>query len=156
MSPSIAYATLVHITEQTPTSTHIAKLLPFSRFPISASPHHILFSSSLIILHFQYPQLHAQPISPFPLTLRGGPPAQIALQPPFTPPPANEVPPLMIPTATTIIIAEESPEASTSVDLYRGTVASVGDDVESVEEVAPMWLLEFLLKVGRIHTILGT
>ncbi|RUS29832.1 WD40-repeat-containing domain protein, partial [Jimgerdemannia flammicorona] len=88
-----------------------------------------------------------QPISPFPLTLRGGPLAQIALQPPFTMPPSSEVPSLVIPTTTTVIIAEESPEASTSVDLYRGTVASVGDDVEIVEEVAPIWLLEFLLKV---------
>ncbi|KAG0176969.1 hypothetical protein DFQ29_005417 [Apophysomyces sp. BC1021] len=63
----------------------------------------------------------------------------------YNPPNTDEFPPLPIPPATTIIIAEESAEASTGMDLYRGTVATAGDDAELIVKHAPSWLLSYLL-----------
>ncbi|CAO3591245.1 unnamed protein product [Absidia cylindrospora] len=63
----------------------------------------------------------------------------------YTPPNANDFPPLTIPSSTSIIIAEESAEASTSMDLYRGEVSCVGDDYALISKAAPSWLLSFLL-----------
>lgn len=62
----------------------------------------------------------------------------------FTPPNVNDYPPLEIPPSTTVILAEESAEASTGMDLYRGTVASLGRDANMVSKIAPSWLLTFL------------
>ncbi|CAG8445457.1 6484_t:CDS:10 [Ambispora gerdemannii] len=58
----------------------------------------------------------------------------------------HESPAINIPSHTTVIISEESPEASTSVDLYRGTMASLGLDYEEIERQAPSWLYDFLIK----------
>ncbi|CAO3698779.1 unnamed protein product [Rhizopus stolonifer] len=57
----------------------------------------------------------------------------------------DEFPPLNIPESTVIIIAEESAEASTGMDLYRGTVGSAGEDSDTVVNAAPSWLLSYLL-----------
>ena len=72
------------------------------------------------------------------------------IQPPFGPYPAHETPELHIPEHTTVIISEESYEASTSVDLYRGTVGDMERDAEIIEQKAPTWLIEFLIKVGNL------
>lgn len=48
---------------------------------------------------------------------------------------------------TIIIIAEQKVSVDGSMDLYRGTVASVGDDVDLLEGIAPGWLGELLLLV---------
>ncbi|KAI8139501.1 hypothetical protein BJV82DRAFT_626258 [Fennellomyces sp. T-0311] len=63
---------------------------------------------------------------------------------PYTPPSLDDFPPLSIPRSTTIIIAEESAEASTGMDLYRGTVATSGIDTEVIAQTAPSWLLNYL------------
>ncbi|CAJ0839971.1 8448_t:CDS:10 [Entrophospora sp. SA101] len=68
------------------------------------------------------------------------------IQPPFAEFPTNEIPQIEIPSHTTVIISEDSPEASTNVDLYRGTIASMSNDAEMIEQKAPIWLLEFLIK----------
>ncbi|KAI7883139.1 WD40 repeat-like protein [Lichtheimia hyalospora FSU 10163] len=62
----------------------------------------------------------------------------------YTPPSPSEFPPLSIPSSTTIIITEESAEASTGIDLYRGTAAYAGIDAESIAHTAPSWLLAYL------------
>ncbi|CAG8499312.1 1077_t:CDS:10 [Ambispora leptoticha] len=56
----------------------------------------------------------------------------------------RESPEINIPSHTTVIISEESPEASTSVDLYRGTMASLGSDYEEIKRHIPSWLCDFL------------
>ncbi|KAI9253221.1 WD40-repeat-containing domain protein [Sporodiniella umbellata] len=63
----------------------------------------------------------------------------------YTPVDIDEYPPLNIPESTIVMIAEESAEASTGVDLYRGTIGSISRDSDSIIEVAPSWLLSFLL-----------
>ncbi|KAI9313547.1 WD40-repeat-containing domain protein [Dichotomocladium elegans] len=62
----------------------------------------------------------------------------------YTPPSLSEFPPLAIPRSTTIIITEESAEASTGMDLYRGTVGSAGADADLIAKAAPGWLLSYL------------
>lgn len=66
----------------------------------------------------------------------------------YTPPNVNDFPPLTIPSSTSIYIAEESAEASTGMDLYRGDFGSIGDDCQHVFKAAPSWLLSFLLYVS--------
>lgn len=68
----------------------------------------------------------------------------------YTPPSPSEFPPLSIPSSTTIIITEESAEASTGIDLYRGTAAYAGIDAESIANTAPSWLLAYLYHVSRL------
>ncbi|KAG2236102.1 hypothetical protein INT48_006118 [Thamnidium elegans] len=63
----------------------------------------------------------------------------------YTPPHLEDFPPLKIPSSTMIIVAEESAEASTGMDLYRGTVGSSGEDADTIIDVAPAWLLSYLL-----------
>ncbi|KAI7873407.1 WD40-repeat-containing domain protein [Mucor mucedo] len=63
----------------------------------------------------------------------------------YSPPHSEDFPPLQIPSSTMIIVAEESAEASTGMDLYRGTVGSSGEDADTIIEAAPAWLLAFLL-----------
>jgi WD repeat-containing protein 48 len=66
----------------------------------------------------------------------------------YSPAHADDFPPLEIPSSTMIIIAEESAEASTGMDLYRGTVESAGEDADNIIDVAPTWLLSYLLYVS--------
>ncbi|RKF74296.1 UBP9-binding protein bun107 [Golovinomyces cichoracearum] len=62
----------------------------------------------------------------------------------ITPSQPGETPTLKLPPMTTIIIQGET--SGGSVDLYRGTVATIGKDAHIIEEKAPMWLGELLLK----------
>lgn len=68
----------------------------------------------------------------------------------YTPPHLEDFPPLKIPSSTMIIVAEESAEASTGMDLYRGTVGSSGEDADTIVDVAPAWLLSYLLYVSFV------
>ncbi|KAJ3840110.1 hypothetical protein EV361DRAFT_944237 [Lentinula raphanica] len=70
-------------------------------------------------------------------------PLQDLLSRPLTPPPSNEAPLHNLPAHITLIISEENPPSYTT--LYRGTVNSAGHDTPILEEVMPMWLLEYLL-----------
>jgi WD repeat-containing protein 48 len=64
----------------------------------------------------------------------------------ITPSLPNETPVLKPPPMTTVIIQEET--SGGSADLYRGTVGTVGEDASLIEQRAPMWLGDLLLKVG--------
>ncbi|KAF9357749.1 hypothetical protein BGX26_003145 [Mortierella sp. AD094] len=66
--------------------------------------------------------------------------------PPFTPPTHMDCPTVGIPPHIPVIISEQSREASSSVDLYRGSVGSLGQDYVPLVQVIPTWLLEVLLK----------
>src|ERR1700722_5169941 len=70
-------------------------------------------------------------------------PLQMLLSSPLNPPSSNEAPTLFLPTATTVLITEEDSSRWTTV--YRGLVSSTHLDVSALEEVMPMWLLEYLL-----------
>lgn len=63
----------------------------------------------------------------------------------ITPSLPNETPVLKPPPMTTVIIQEET--SGGSADLYRGTVATVGRDAKLIEQRAPMWLGDLLLRV---------
>ncbi|KAF5393440.1 hypothetical protein D9757_000632 [Collybiopsis confluens] len=63
---------------------------------------------------------------------------------PLSPPPSNEAPLHNLPPHITLTISEEAPPSFTT--LYRGTVNSAGYDTASLEQVMPMWLLEYLLQ----------
>lgn len=64
----------------------------------------------------------------------------------ITPSLPNETPVLKPPPMTTVIIQEET--SGGVADLYRGTVASVGQDASLITERAPMWLGDLLLRVS--------
>ncbi|KAL2132400.1 hypothetical protein VTI74DRAFT_3877 [Chaetomium olivicolor] len=61
----------------------------------------------------------------------------------LTPSLANDTPVLKLPAGTKVIIQEET--SGGSAEIYRGTVASVGNDADVIEERAPHWLGEVLL-----------
>lgn len=61
----------------------------------------------------------------------------------ITPSLPNETPVLKLPSGTKVIIQEET--SGGSADVYRGTVMTVGQDADIIEEKAPMWLGEVLL-----------
>jgi WD repeat-containing protein 48 len=65
----------------------------------------------------------------------------------ITPTPSDEAPVIHPAQDTIIIIAEQKVSVDGSMDLYRGTVASVGNDADVLEAVAPGWLAELLLLV---------
>jgi WD repeat-containing protein 48 len=71
----------------------------------------------------------------------------------MTPSPQDETPIIRPSQDTIILIAEQKVSVDGSMDLYRGTVASVGNDAEILETIAPGWLGELLLLV---YFILGT
>lgn len=56
-----------------------------------------------------------------------------------------ETPVLKLPPSTDVIVQEDRADMGGVIDVYRGTVASVGTDADTVEKVAPMWLGELLL-----------
>ncbi|KAK2746372.1 hypothetical protein FQN57_003254 [Myotisia sp. PD_48] len=64
----------------------------------------------------------------------------------ITPTPESEAPILELPPHTAIIIQEENPNSAVASDLYRGTVASVRQDVDLLEKAAPTWLGDLLLR----------
>lgn len=65
----------------------------------------------------------------------------------ITPSLPNETPVLKPPPMTTVIIQEET--SGGSADLYRGTVATVGEDATLIAERGPMWLGDLLLRVSE-------
>ena len=65
----------------------------------------------------------------------------------ITPSTMNDTPVIRPSQDTIIIIAEQKVSVDGSMDLYRGTVASVGNDVDILESIAPGWLGELLLLV---------
>jgi WD repeat-containing protein 48 len=68
----------------------------------------------------------------------------------ITPSLPNETPVLKPPPHTTVIIQEET--SGGSADLYRGTVATVGEDTSIIEQRAPMWLGDLLLRASKNQT----
>lgn len=64
----------------------------------------------------------------------------------ITPSLPNETPVLKPPPMATVIIQEET--SGGSADLYRGTVATVGEDADQIAQVAPTWLGDLLLRVS--------
>ncbi|KAJ9198452.1 hypothetical protein DTO164E3_5285 [Paecilomyces variotii] len=58
----------------------------------------------------------------------------------------SETPVLDIPSTTAILIQEESGDSAVAADLYRGSVATVGKEVDRLEKSVPLWLGELLLK----------
>ena len=67
----------------------------------------------------------------------------------ITPSTPDDTPPIHPSQDTIIIIAEQRVSVDGSMDLYRGTVQSVGNDVDLLEGIAPGWLGELLLLVTR-------
>lgn len=63
----------------------------------------------------------------------------------ITPSLPSETPVLKPSPLITVIIQEET--SGGSADLYRGTVGTVGQDARLIEQHAPMWLGELLLRV---------
>jgi len=68
----------------------------------------------------------------------------------ITPSSAEDTPVIRPSQDTIIIIAEQKVSVDGSIDLYRGTVGSVGHDVDILESVAPGWLGELLLLVRLV------
>lgn len=70
----------------------------------------------------------------------------------ITPSLPNETPVLKPPPMTTVIIQEET--SGGSADLYRGTVGTLGEDASLIEQRAPTWLGDLLLRVGLMRLLL--
>lgn len=70
-------------------------------------------------------------------------PAQTLLAGPFNPPTSVDAPRNPFPQHTPLVISEDGSPSRNMV--YRGTVGSTGQDVRVLEDVMPMWLLEYLL-----------
>ncbi|KAF9541159.1 hypothetical protein EC957_003351 [Mortierella hygrophila] len=66
--------------------------------------------------------------------------------PPFSPPTHLDFPKTIIPSHIPVIISEQSREASSTVDLYRGSVGTLAQDYIPLVQVVPTWLLEVVLK----------
>lgn len=61
----------------------------------------------------------------------------------------RDAPPLELPPDVPVIVSvEESSEASSFLDLYRGTVYSMGnlDEIERLKQVIPTWVYEFTVE----------
>ncbi|KAF9293195.1 hypothetical protein BGZ74_011823 [Mortierella antarctica] len=77
------------------------------------------------------------------------PPSTISVRPPhppFTPPTIFDCPVTVLPSHIPVIISEQSREASSSVDLYRGSVGTLAHDYIPLVQIMPNWVLEVLLK----------
>ncbi|KAF9425093.1 hypothetical protein BGZ94_007855 [Podila epigama] len=77
------------------------------------------------------------------------PPSTISIRPPhppFTPPTVLDCPLTVLPPHVPVIISEQSREASSSVDLYRGSVGSLVTDYIPLVQIMPNWVLEVILK----------
>ncbi|KJZ78827.1 hypothetical protein HIM_01600 [Hirsutella minnesotensis 3608] len=62
----------------------------------------------------------------------------------ITPSLAAETPVLKLPPGTRVIIQEET--SGGSANLYQGTIEDIGKDVDIIEQKAPMWLGDVLLR----------
>ncbi|KAG0234464.1 hypothetical protein BGW41_001137 [Actinomortierella wolfii] len=69
-----------------------------------------------------------------------------APHPPFSPPTDFDCPLTAIPDHIPVILSEQSREASSSVDLYRGSVGGMATDYLNLAPLMPNWALEALLK----------
>jgi WD repeat-containing protein 48 len=65
----------------------------------------------------------------------------------ISPSPENETPHLSVPSNVAIMIQEEHPDSAVAADLYRGSVESVGREIDEFEKAAPKWLGDLLLRV---------
>ncbi|KAG0340983.1 hypothetical protein BG004_006207 [Podila humilis] len=77
------------------------------------------------------------------------PPSTISIRPPhppFMPPTVLDCPTTVLPRHIPVVISEQSREASSSVDLYRGSVGSLAHDYIPLVQIMPNWVLEVLLK----------
>ncbi|KAJ4552470.1 hypothetical protein HRR86_004529 [Exophiala dermatitidis] len=68
------------------------------------------------------------------------------LPPGITPSLPVETPVLTPPPHTTIIIQEDNPESGGLADQYRGEIGNLGEEADTLEKIAPMWLGDLLLK----------
>lgn len=64
----------------------------------------------------------------------------------ITPSLPSETPILKLPPDVEVIIQEDKPNAGGVADLWRGTVGSMLKDVSIIEQMAPVWLGELLLR----------
>ncbi|KAK5687495.1 hypothetical protein LTS10_001633 [Elasticomyces elasticus] len=64
----------------------------------------------------------------------------------ITPSLPADTPVLKPPLNTTILIQEDRPEAGGVADLFEGTVGTLGEQCDTLEKTAPMWLGEVLLR----------
>ncbi len=64
-----------------------------------------------------------------------------------TPSLPDETPVLRQLPHTLVLIQEDDPEAGGVVDLYAGTIGTLGADVDIVEKIAPAWLGDLLIRV---------
>ncbi|KAI9721964.1 MAG: hypothetical protein M1812_001922 [Candelaria pacifica] len=77
-------------------------------------------------------QLHAEPNQPL----------NSAIQPSLP----NETPVLKPPPITAVIIQEDRPNSGGVADVFRGSIAGLGQEADRLESVAPMWLGDLLLQ----------
>ena len=69
----------------------------------------------------------------------------------ITPSLSSETPELQLPPNTSVIIQEDRSDSGGVADIYRGTVSSVGNDADLIEQIGPMWLADLLLRVCMSH-----
>ncbi|KAF9583033.1 hypothetical protein BGW38_010379 [Lunasporangiospora selenospora] len=77
------------------------------------------------------------------------PPSTVCVRaphPPFSPPTNLDCPTTEVPPHIPVIISEQSREASSSVDLYRGSKGTLAEDYMTLVQIMPNWILEVLLK----------
>ena len=67
----------------------------------------------------------------------------------ITPSSTTETPRLDIPSRVAVFIQEETGDTAVASDLYRGSVGSIGQEIERLEKAIPHWLGELLLKVSN-------
>lgn len=64
----------------------------------------------------------------------------------YSPPPPSELPIILIPPHTKIMISELAQDSGGLVDLYRGRVGQAGSDIDRLESVLPEWIANVLLR----------
>jgi WD repeat-containing protein 48 len=74
----------------------------------------------------------------------------------ITPSLPNDTPVLKLPPDTTVLIQEDMSDHGGVVDLFGGTVGSLGRQADIIERVAPTWLGECLLRVRKLRSIFGS
>ncbi|KKK24549.1 hypothetical protein ARAM_006393 [Aspergillus rambellii] len=64
----------------------------------------------------------------------------------FTPSDESETPVLSIPGRTAVFIQEDSEDSAVASDLYKGSVASISQEIDKLEKSIPLWLADLLFK----------
>lgn len=62
----------------------------------------------------------------------------------LSPPPSSELPPVLFPPQTLVLISDEGHQNHLTV--YRGTVGGTSFDLRSLEDSMPFWLMSYLLQ----------